>query len=127
MPSTINWTLTAQVLGGPKITTSDATDAEAYDMINVTIPSGPDPVEVEVQPSSGRVTFLMITSDRYHESDLSYTVDAGTTVIRLDSPQLVVGAGIMALFGGGPGSLNITNDTSEPANIRILVGRDATP
>ncbi|HVK39997.1 MAG TPA: hypothetical protein VNA88_15805 [Candidatus Kapabacteria bacterium] len=127
MPSTINWTLNAQVVGGPKVITSDSTPVEAYDFINVTIPSSPDTVEVEVQPSAGRVTFLMITSDIYHESDLSYTVDAETTVIRMDSPQLFVGAGIMALFGGGPGSLIFTNTTNEPANIRILVGRDATP
>jgi hypothetical protein len=127
MPSSINWTLSAQVVGGPKVIASGPTVAEAYDFIDVTIPNSPDTVEVEVQPSSGRVTFLMITSDNYHESDISYTVDAETTVIRLDSPQLFVGAGVMALFGGGPGSLIFTNTTNDPANIRILVGRDATP
>lgn len=127
MPSTINWTLSAQVVGGPKILASDSSEAEAYDVINVTIPNSPDTVEVEVQPSSGRVTFLMITSDNYHESDISYTVDASPTVIQLDAPQLFVGAGIMALLGGGPGSLTFTNSTNDPANIRILVGRDATP
>lgn len=127
MPSTINWTLSSQVVGGPKIISSSSTAVEAYDLIDVSIDASPDTVEVEVQPSSGRVTYLMITSDNYHESDLSYTVDADTTVIILDSAQLFVGAGIMALFGGGPGSLIFTNTTDQPANIKILVGRDATP
>jgi hypothetical protein len=128
MAVTINWTLNAQVLGGPRFPGSGSMNVEAYDVIDITLAAGAAGTQIEVQPGgAGQVTFLMITADPYASADLSYTINGGATDIALDSPQLFIGSGVAALFGGAPQTLELTNGTSDDTAIRILVGRDATP
>lgn len=139
MPERINWKMDVQVSGGPKISASQSIAVEAYDSIKVTVlgtVSGPDTVkEVQVQPgSSGQVSFLAITSDRY-DTGLTYSVNEDTNPsIVLDRPHILFGQGAVGLLNPdhtddtfAPTSLFFSSTISEDTEIHILVGRDATP
>lgn len=137
MAHTIQWSSSIKISGGPQISFSKSVKVEAYDVIQVTIigtdtTGGPDTdKEVEIQPgsTSGQVTFLAITSDRY-DADLTYTVnDSGNSSIALDEPHVLVGQGAVGLLdpASSPTSLFFSSNISENAEIQILVGRDAIP
>ena len=73
---------------------------------------------------------LAIKSSSYG-AHLSFKASDGTTdstmAVTLDSPQVFSG-GSMALFGVAPQQLKFTNtSTDKPANVQIIVARDATP
>jgi hypothetical protein len=138
MPEKINWTITAQVVGGPLITESQALEIEAYDKIQVTIANGDSDKEIEVQPGGAdKVSFLLIRSDKYNDVDngsvnLSFKVNDSTNdEINLDAPLLLIGNGATGVLvpGEAPQKLFFTNSlgTDNDANIEILVGRDSTP
>ncbi len=58
MTEKINWTLNVQVVGGPKILSSDTIEVDAYDKIDVTIE--PSEKEVQIQPGDlGQMQFLL--------------------------------------------------------------------
>ena len=123
MPKTITYNFTANVSGGPSITASNTIDVEAYDHIEVTVPPS-TPTTVNVQPGSGGL-LLIITASTY--SSVTYTVDSSSTVVTLDGPHILVGAGAIALLGATQNDLVFTNGGSEDITVSILVGRDATP
>ena len=50
MTESINWSLNAQVSGGPKVMASDTKEIEAYDKIEVTIEADNTDKQVEIQP-----------------------------------------------------------------------------
>ena len=125
----INCTVNIQVTEGPKITFTHATEVEAYDRLDVTVPKGGAETEVQVQPGgAGQVSFLLVTSDRYDEN-ISYTVAAGgADAYTLDGPHLLMGAGGVSLLDEAPSSLFFTNaDAIADVKVHMLVGRDATP
>jgi hypothetical protein len=123
MPTTITYNFTANVSGGPSITASNPVDVEAYDQIEVIVPSS-NPTTVNVQPGSGG-QLLVITASTYE--NVTYTVDSTTTVVTLDGPHILIGAGAIALLGNTQNDLIFTNGGSEDITVSILVGRDATP
>ena len=126
MTESINWSLNAQVSGGPKVMASDTKEIEAYDKIEVTIEAETADKEVEIQPGgAGRVQFLLIKSDTYSE-DLTYKVNELTTIIKLDALQVFIGNGAVELLTEPPEKLVFTNDLTTPVSIEILVGRMAT-
>jgi hypothetical protein len=131
MPASISWTLKVQVVDGPQLSLSDGAVYDAYDVVDVVIPDGPSTstTEVEVQPSTttGRVQFLLITSDRYG-ANLTYKVDKPSAPkFTLDAPVWLVGKGGVGLLGNAPKTLLFTNTLGQPASVKILVGRDAAP
>lgn len=134
MSERIDWVLNVQVSGGPKISASQSIAIEAYDSIKVTVlgtgdPSGADTDKrVDVQPGgSGQVSFLAITSNRYH-SNLTYKVNSDANPsISLDRPHILAGQGAVGLLDPAPTSLFFSSIIAENAEIHILVGRDATP
>jgi len=129
MPEKINWTLSAQVIGGPKISVAKTMDVDAYDKIHVSIDAKATDAEVEIQPGgSGQVQFLLISADQYNDK-VSYKVndEASTTIILLDGPHLLIGSGAVGLLDEAPTSLFFSNDLDSNVSIDILVGRDATP
>ncbi len=121
-----------EIPNGPKITLNRTLTVDAYDKIDITVPSGASDQLVELQPgeSAGQVKFLLVASDWYGEA-LSYKVnsDAGTP-FELDEPHLLIGKGATAMLDPAPKQLFFTNTTSgedaEDANVQILVGRNAT-
>lgn len=132
MPEKINWTVTVQVVGGPKLSESRTLEVEAYDLLEVEVPDGDDDtpgrVLVNVQPGgAGQVQFLMISSDLYHHR-LTYTVDADPTEVHLDDLHLLIGGGAVTLLGDTQNQFAFFNRANQgrPAFVKILVGRKAT-
>jgi len=126
MTESINWSLNAQVSGGPKVMASDTKEIEAYDKIEVTIEAETTDKEVEIQPGgAGKVQFLLIRSDTYSEN-LTYKVNELTTIIKLDALHVFIGNGAVGLLTEPPEKLVFTNDLTTPVSIEILVGRMAT-
>ena len=129
MSEKINWSVSIQVLGGPKISASQTLTVDAYDKIDVVIADGASGEDVEVQPgSTGQVQFLLIKSVKYG-ADLTYSVNAAeadsTKRIKLDSQQIFTGEGNVGLLGTSPQKLYFYNSLGEDAAIQILVGRKA--
>ncbi len=124
---------TITIPNGPKMTLNRTLTVEAYDKIDVTVPSGAD-VTVDLQPSAaGKVLFLLVTCDWYG-AELSYKANsAAGTPYALDEPHLLTGKGAVAMLESAAAisKLLFSNTTAGPsakdAKVQILVGRDATP
>lgn len=132
MPEKINWTVTVQVVGGPKLSEARTLEVEAYDLLEVEVPDGdettPGRLLVNVQPGgAGQVKFLMISSDLYHDA-LTYTVDGDPTEVHLNDLQLFIGGGAVTLLGDTQNQFAFVNRANQgrPAFVKILVGRKAT-
>ncbi|PXF58907.1 MAG: hypothetical protein C4B59_12520 [Candidatus Methanogaster sp.] len=121
-----------EIPNGPKITLNRTLTVDAYDKIDITVPSGASDLSVELQPgeSAGQVKFLLVASDWYGDA-LAYKVnsDMGTS-FELDEPHVLTGEGATAMLEPAPTQLFFSNTTSGAdamdANIQILVGRDVT-
>lgn len=131
MPTTLKAILRVEIAGAGTLSATHTLDAEAYDRIDVTVPTGtPNTATVQVQPGgSGQVQLLLMTASAYPAdgsgtAQLTYTVDGGSA-IDLDAPLLVVGSGAVGLLGA-VNEIVFTNDAAEPVDVSILVGRDAT-
>jgi hypothetical protein len=125
MPVQIRWNLSVEVADGPKVTLGEALAVEAFDKIEAKILS--TGATVDLQPSDD-VQFLLITSNLYSDQ-ITYEVDGGGAAdVKLDAPQLLVGAGAIGLLEQPPKKLIFTNaipaPTPEPL-VTILIGRAA--
>ena len=134
MSEQINWSLSIQVLAGPKITEARPMMVEAYDKISVAVPAkdgaGPGKATVELQPGdAGQVKFLLLRCvSGVYDGKLSYKVNVDTaTPVKLDELQLLMGDGALSLFGAAPKTLLFSNDSDKAASLDILVGRQAIP
>lgn len=126
----INWALNVQVEGGPRVASADSVEVDAYDNIEVTVPKhtgGQDgKAAVVVQPGAATdVLFLLIQTDVYKGSPLSYKVEGSTKSVKLDAQQTLVGSGATSLLDGAPTTLHFSNAGAADATVRILVGRKA--
>ncbi len=126
----INWALNVQVDGGPAVVASDAIEVDAYDIIDVKVPkqngATAGTATVNVAPGGASdVLFLLIKSDAYKPTPLTYKVDGGTKSVKLDSQQTLIGAGATGLLDAVPNKIVFTNAGAADANVRILVGRKA--
>ncbi|MEE8586409.1 MAG: hypothetical protein V3T83_16305 [Acidobacteriota bacterium] len=124
MPEQINWTLNVQVVGGPKISASNAITVDAYDKIEAEVLAGGS-ATVNVQPGDG-AKFLLITASSY-STDLTYVVDASGTTVTLDGAHVLIGAGAVSLLGNTQNQFVFTNAGSADVTVSILVGRDPAP
>lgn len=131
----INWSLNAQVAGGPKVAATNTLEVEGYDAIEVKVGkhvTTPMPADgtavVELQPlGADKVKLLIITSSVY--KDLTYTVDGtgGASNVKLDAQQVFIGEGAVRLLGAnGPKKITFTNAGTDDALVQILVGRKAS-
>jgi hypothetical protein len=127
MTEKINWTLSVQVVAGPRIADGKTITVDAYDKIGVVIVAGAADKEVQVQPGgAGKVQFLLISSDRYDDK-LTYKVNgAAANPIMLDALQLFMGDGAVGLLDPAPEKLFFSNALTDDASVQILVGRQAT-
>jgi hypothetical protein len=118
----INYSLSVQVAGGPKVAVSRSLTVHAYDVVDVSIPAaGSADVEIEPGTKAGRVKLLVITADVY--ADLKY--DTGTAHV-LDGPLVLVGEGAVALLDSTPGTIKFSNGhATEARPIHVFVGRAA--
>ena len=132
MPQAINCTFSIAISGGPTQSLARTITVDAYDVLYVTVPAatagrgaGPGTATIAVQPSSdpGKVMFLLLSSSLY-DAGLTCEVDGGST-IKLDSPQILIGASIDVLMGAVPENFTFSNPLPDPALITIIVGRKA--
>lgn len=141
MAHTIQVTTTIKINGSQVASLSRSIGVEATDSITVNVRGTADALgneidkKVELQPlsTSGQVTFIGITADRYDEN-LKYRVNADTNPeVPFDQPQVLLGKGAVGLLDTtsdpppAPTKLFFTNNIAENAEIQILVGREATP
>lgn len=136
MPERINWSLSVEVQGGPRIAERGSVAVEAYGKVQATVEKKTSagkivPAELEIQPTApAGVQLLLITSDVY-DPELTYC--AGTKKsdpskrTPLDAPQLFVGAGALKLLGSDITKFFFYNnlDGGKKASISIIVGRTA--
>jgi hypothetical protein len=132
MPTTMKAILRVEVSGSGTSSATHTVEAEAYDRIEISVPTGsPNTATVDVQPGgAGQVQLLMLTASAYPAdgsgaAQLTYTVDGGDS-IDLDAPALMVGSGAVGLLGS-VNQIVLTNDSDEAVDVSIVVGRDATP
>lgn len=110
---------------GPRWSSTRVVEAQATDVIRVTIPAGASDQKVELQP--GNAMRLLLIKPESPDDTLRYaTVAAATSKHVLDQPHLLVGKGAIGLLGGtaAPTSLFFEN-TGGDASVTIVVGRDA--
>lgn len=125
MTESINWTVTAAVDGGPKVSGTNTIEVDAYDKIGVVV-AAQSQTQVQVQPgSAGQVQFLLVKADPYSPS-LTYRVNQpDATPIPLDTLQLFNGAGAVSLLDPSPKTFFFSNGTENDTAVAILVGRNA--
>ena len=132
MPTTMKAILRVEVTGSGTSSATHTVQAEAYDKIEITVPTGsPNTATVDVQPGGAdQVQLLMITASAYPmdgsgDAQLTYSMDGGDSVA-LDAPVLLVGSGAVGLLGT-VNQMVLTNESDEEIDVSIVVGRDATP
>lgn len=108
--------------GGPTLSFSRTLTADAYNVIDVPVPSG-GPLEVSLGAASDKITLLVITAAEY-DADLTYALASGGTDFALDQPAILAGGSVA--IGGNFSSLFFTNNVSGSTSIdvQILVARD---
>ncbi len=121
----ISWSFNVAVTGGPRIglVNQPPVVMDAYDVVTTKLAAGAAAVNVDLQPSggAGTVVLLAMASDVY---DPTLTYDPGGGPQKLDGPVLLIGAGPVALLGATPPkSLKFDNPLAKPVNVQILVGR----
>ena len=120
MSEMINWTVAARATGGPVVTAAGALPADAYDKLEVAIPSA-TPHAVNVAPGNWTSVLFLALNPTPASDKLTYKVN--NVDIAIDGPHFLIGPGAVALLGSGAASLNITNASGADATIDILVGR----
>ena len=114
------------VANGPTMVINRALAVDAYDKFDVIVPDGSTALTVELQPGgSGQVGFLLVSSDQYG-NNLTYKVNDAADAYKLDGPHLLIGAGAVSLLDEAPAKLVFANSLGMNAQVRILIGRDAT-
>ena len=132
MSTNVTWKLSAQISGGPSVTTSQTITVEAYDVIAVTVPGGDattaGEVTVDVQPGPGSQVSLLFLTSTVYDAALTYEVDASGTTIGLDSPHAFLGPGAAQVLGTTQKQFKFTNKAGadKPAAVTIFVCRRAS-
>jgi hypothetical protein len=128
--TTMSWTLSVNVEGGPAVSAAQSAEVEAYDQIEVTVSPGTPKTTIDVSPgASADVKFLLIRlkGPPPYPPKLTYSV-GGKGPYALDAPHWLSGSGAVSLLGADPKQFEFSNDAANPAvTVQILVGRDATP
>lgn len=128
--ATLSWSLTIQVSSSaPMILSRQPVEVEAIDRIEVSIQPGDSDKVIDLQPGGSSAIHLLAVKSSAYGKHLSFKVSDGTSdssSLTLDSPQIFSG-GSVALFGVAPHQMKFTNSSGTPADVEILVARDATP
>ena len=115
---------------GPQFLFNRTLEVEAYEEIDITVVSGAGDKEVDLPSGAEPVQLIVIMSDLYAD-ELTYKINTGTTSYNLDQPLLLIGTGAASMFSNAPSTVTFNNGTAAPnakdANVKILIGRDATP
>src|SRR3569833_804260 len=115
------WNYVAQAVNGPSRSAAGEMEVDAYDKLAITVADNASQ-QVDLVPNAK--ASLLIINPEYASTDLTYKV--GANDIKLDGPQVFIGAGAVALLGGAT-SLTFTNHTGADAVIENHDGRNTTP
>lgn len=126
MAESVTWMYSARALRGPSVGSSGTLDVDAYQKINVTVPTGGVAQQVTIGPG----TWADVTAVIISATDLGGVVDVtpdGGTTFALDGPLVLVGAGPVSLLGAGNATVGLQNNGAADVDVDIFVARDATP
>ena len=129
MSESIVFSANVVISNGPAMAIKRTIAVDAYDKLDVAVPTGAADLEIDLQPgAAGQVHFLLVSSSQYG-ANLSYKVNssASPTTYALDEPHLLLGAGSVAMLDAAPAKLFFSNSLGADAQVQILIGRDATP
>jgi hypothetical protein len=139
LPKKVRWDTAVYIENGPTLKTSGELNSppsnavNAVDVFSVTATAGID-TTVAVQPGElKKIEFIYIASDQYGDDthNVSYKFaqtsapEGISEAVTLEKPHLVTSRSLVALFTKAPNNIIITNGTDEPANIEIVIGRNA--
>ncbi len=112
---------------GPQFAFNRTLDVDAYEEIDVAVASGAVDKEVDLPVSNKPVQLIAIMSDWYGD-DLTYKINTGATIYKLNQPLLLFGEDAVTLFSNAPAKLLFTlAATAKDSKIQILIGSHATP
>src|SRR3569623_2131860 len=121
MGEKLSWNYVAPAVNGPSLSAEGVKKVDAYDILAITVADNASQ-QVDLVPKAK--ASLRFINPENASTDLTYKV--GANDIKLDGPQVFIGAGAVALLGGAT-SLTFTTHTGADAVSESLVGRDATP
>jgi len=97
-------------------------NCETVQSMDVDVPASAADQEIDLAPVPNTgLKLLMITSDTYHASDLTYKVGADTTVRKLDSPHIFRGKGQAEFLPSDVSKLLVSNAMAVDVKLKILV------
>jgi hypothetical protein len=126
-PLTVNWTFTSQIAGGPQISESQpAIGVWGYDYVTKTLAGASTGIDVHLEPATTTASMVAVLADQY-STNVTYNVDGGTDVRKLDGPHLFLGQGAVAYMSslGNPQKLTFANTGTGTVTVRVFVGRAA--
>src|SRR3569833_4570985 len=116
MGEKLSWNYVAQAVNGPSLSAAGEMEVDAYDKLAITVADNASQ-QVDLVPNAK--ASLLIINPENASTDLTYKV--GANDIKLDGPQVFIGAGAVALLGGAT-SLPYTNHTGADAVFVFFVG-----
>ena len=126
-PLTVNWTFTSQIAGGPQISESQPSiGVWAYDYVTKTLAAASAGIDVHLEPATTAASIVAVLADQY-SANVTYQVDGGADVRKLDGPHVFLGQGAVAYMsaGGNPQKLTFGNAGTGTVTVRVFVGRAA--
>jgi len=111
---------------GPQFNFNRTLNVDAYEEIDVTIAAGAADEEVDLPGSNKPVQLIAIMSDLYAD-ELTYKINTGATVYKLNQPLLLLGEDAVTLFSSAPAKLLFSNSAAKDSKVQILIGCHATP
>jgi hypothetical protein len=104
-----------------------------YDIVTIKLNSGDIDKSFSILPTTAKINFFCITSDKYAEKDeptkvLEYTIMSNDATpvkitISLDRPNVLIGESVLDKVGNFS-IIKFTNKTDSVANVRVFVGRN---
>lgn len=125
MAVNIRWKYTVSAQNGSTVALSDDFDADGYEKLSVTIAAGTNQ-DVTLGPGTWSGILCLVVSASVMDGTLTVEPD-GAAVVPLDRPIVLLGAGSVALLGGGNATLTLDNTGAADVLVDLFVVRDATP
>ncbi|TCV94650.1 hypothetical protein EC912_103135 [Luteibacter rhizovicinus] len=145
MSETLNWNVTATVIGGPTLSDANTVVVDGYDKLAVLVPKAaapppppggggggggapavPAPGTANVTVGPGNWTGVTLLFIKPSKADAAVTFTAGTVTAKLDGPIALTGSGAVSLLGSGAAKLSFSNTSENDITVDILVGRSAS-
>ncbi len=127
MSETIGVTINAGITDGPSLRFNQTISVTAYDKIDIQVPSGGVPMNVDLQPGdAGKVRFLFVTSDAYGDTVTYKVNDPKDVPFPLDGPIMLIGLSAVRLLDPAPKNFIFENNSPKACPVHILIGRNAT-